>query len=68
MKGELEKADQLLHQALRLSHQSENTKAIVYTYSMVSRQGRGWPSHPSVGQAWDMSAAAPLEAVAMVEL
>ncbi|NXX50614.1 TTC19 protein, partial [Tricholaema leucomelas] len=36
MKGELEKADQLLHQALRLSHQSENRKAIVYTYSMMA--------------------------------
>ncbi|XP_054022229.1 tetratricopeptide repeat protein 19, mitochondrial isoform X2 [Dryobates pubescens] len=36
MKGELEKADHLLHQALRLSHESENTKAIIYTYSMMA--------------------------------
>ncbi|NWT42127.1 TTC19 protein, partial [Chroicocephalus maculipennis] len=35
MKGELGEADRLLHQALRLSHQADNRKAIVYTYSMV---------------------------------
>ncbi|XP_075374440.1 tetratricopeptide repeat protein 19, mitochondrial isoform X1 [Mycteria americana] len=36
MKGELREAEQILHQALRLSHQSDNRKAIVYTYSMMA--------------------------------
>ncbi|XP_074746494.1 tetratricopeptide repeat protein 19, mitochondrial isoform X1 [Strix uralensis] len=36
MKGELGEAEQVLHQALRLSHQSDNRKAIVYTYSMMA--------------------------------
>ncbi|NXG62464.1 TTC19 protein, partial [Hemiprocne comata] len=36
MKGELGEAERLLHQALRLSHQSDNRKAIVYTYSMMA--------------------------------
>ncbi|NXW31203.1 TTC19 protein, partial [Phaetusa simplex] len=36
MKGELGEADRLLHQALRLSHQADNRKAIVYTYSMMA--------------------------------
>ncbi|KAM6242443.1 tetratricopeptide repeat protein 19, mitochondrial isoform 2-T2 [Porphyrio hochstetteri] len=36
MKGELAEADQFLHQALRLSHQSDNRNAIVYTYSMMA--------------------------------
>uniref|UniRef100_A0A663MFB1 Tetratricopeptide repeat protein 19, mitochondrial n=1 Tax=Athene cunicularia TaxID=194338 RepID=A0A663MFB1_ATHCN len=35
MKGELGEAERVLHQALRLSHQADNRKAIVYTYSMV---------------------------------
>uniref|UniRef100_A0A8C3JR40 Tetratricopeptide repeat protein 19, mitochondrial n=1 Tax=Calidris pygmaea TaxID=425635 RepID=A0A8C3JR40_9CHAR len=35
MKGELGEAERVLHQALRLSHQSDNRKAIIYTYSMV---------------------------------
>lgn len=39
MKGELGEADRLLHQALRLSHQADNRKAIVYTYSMVGVRG-----------------------------
>ncbi|NXT85309.1 TTC19 protein, partial [Zapornia atra] len=36
MKGELAEADEFLHQALRLSHQSDNRNAIVYTYSMMA--------------------------------
>ncbi|XP_061219538.1 tetratricopeptide repeat protein 19, mitochondrial isoform X2 [Neopsephotus bourkii] len=36
MKGELGEAEKLLHEALRLSHQSENRKAIIYTYSMMA--------------------------------
>lgn len=35
MKGELGEAERILHEALRLSHQADNRKAIVYTYSMV---------------------------------
>uniref|UniRef100_A0A8C3JR66 Tetratricopeptide repeat protein 19, mitochondrial n=1 Tax=Calidris pygmaea TaxID=425635 RepID=A0A8C3JR66_9CHAR len=35
MKGELGEAERVLHQALRLSHQSDNRKAIIYTYSML---------------------------------
>uniref|UniRef100_A0A8C8BDP3 Tetratricopeptide repeat protein 19, mitochondrial n=1 Tax=Otus sunia TaxID=257818 RepID=A0A8C8BDP3_9STRI len=47
MKGELGEAEQVLHQALRLSHQSDNRKAIVYTYSMVKAPGGGgWPGRP----------------------
>lgn len=45
MKGELGEAEEFLHQALRLSHRSDNRKAIVYTYSMVrGRRGRAPPS------------------------
>ncbi|XP_071621008.1 tetratricopeptide repeat protein 19, mitochondrial isoform X2 [Heliangelus exortis] len=36
MKGELAEAERVLHQALRLSHRSDNRKAIVYTYSMMA--------------------------------
>ncbi|XP_014808624.1 PREDICTED: tetratricopeptide repeat protein 19, mitochondrial isoform X2 [Calidris pugnax] len=36
MKGELGEAERVLHQALRLSHQSDNRKAIIYTYSMMA--------------------------------
>ncbi|KAM6049560.1 tetratricopeptide repeat protein 19, mitochondrial isoform 3-T3 [Chlamydotis macqueenii] len=36
MKGELGEAERILHEALRLSHQSDNRKAIVYTYSMMA--------------------------------
>ncbi|XP_052659067.1 tetratricopeptide repeat protein 19, mitochondrial isoform X2 [Harpia harpyja] len=36
MKGELGEAERVLHQALRLSHQSDNRKAIAYTYSMMA--------------------------------
>ncbi|NXF11966.1 TTC19 protein, partial [Smithornis capensis] len=36
MRGELEEAQQLLHQALRLSQQAENTQAIIYTYSTMA--------------------------------
>lgn len=39
MKGELGEAEKLLHEALRLSHQSDNRKAIIYTYSMVRLGG-----------------------------
>ncbi|MBN3299284.1 B3A2 protein, partial [Amia calva] len=35
MQGELEDADRFLHQAARLAHQSHNTQAITYTYSMM---------------------------------
>ncbi|POI28923.1 hypothetical protein CIB84_007328 [Bambusicola thoracicus] len=34
MKGELGEAERLLHQALRLAHQADNRRAIVYTYSL----------------------------------
>ncbi|XP_010192573.1 PREDICTED: tetratricopeptide repeat protein 19, mitochondrial, partial [Mesitornis unicolor] len=37
IKGELGEAEHLLHQALRLSHQSDNRKAIVYAYSMAEK-------------------------------
>lgn len=36
MKGELEEAERLLHEAARLSHQSDNKQAIIYTYDTVS--------------------------------
>ncbi|XP_074969721.1 tetratricopeptide repeat protein 19, mitochondrial isoform X2 [Phalacrocorax aristotelis] len=36
LKGELGEAERLLHEALRLSHRSDNRKAIVYTYSMMA--------------------------------
>ncbi|XP_061868070.1 tetratricopeptide repeat protein 19, mitochondrial isoform X5 [Colius striatus] len=36
MKGELGEAERLLHQALRLSHESDNRRAIIYTYSMMA--------------------------------
>ncbi|NXY45951.1 TTC19 protein, partial [Ceuthmochares aereus] len=36
MKGELGEADRILHQALQLSHQADNKKAITYTYSMMA--------------------------------
>uniref|UniRef100_A0A8B9CBK3 Tetratricopeptide repeat protein 19, mitochondrial n=1 Tax=Anser brachyrhynchus TaxID=132585 RepID=A0A8B9CBK3_9AVES len=34
MKGELAEAERVLHQALHLAHQSDDRRAIVYTYSM----------------------------------
>lgn len=34
MKGEFKDADHILHQAIRLAHQSNNTQAIIYTYDM----------------------------------
>uniref|UniRef100_A0A8C3I4A5 Tetratricopeptide repeat protein 19, mitochondrial n=1 Tax=Chrysemys picta bellii TaxID=8478 RepID=A0A8C3I4A5_CHRPI len=34
MKGELEEAERILHEAVRLSHQSDNKKAIIYTYDL----------------------------------
>ncbi|XP_035416877.1 tetratricopeptide repeat protein 19, mitochondrial isoform X2 [Cygnus atratus] len=36
MKGELAEAERVLHQALRLAHQSDDRRAIVYTYSMMA--------------------------------
>lgn len=39
MKGEHEEAERILHQALRLSHQSDNKKAIIYTYDLVILPG-----------------------------
>ncbi|XP_067421961.1 tetratricopeptide repeat protein 19, mitochondrial isoform X2 [Emydura macquarii macquarii] len=36
MKGEHEEAERILHQALRLSHQSDNKKAIIYTYDLMA--------------------------------
>ncbi|NXM68419.1 TTC19 protein, partial [Serilophus lunatus] len=36
MRGELAEAEQLLHQALRLSQEAENRQAIVYTYSTMA--------------------------------
>ncbi|XP_041103535.1 tetratricopeptide repeat protein 19, mitochondrial isoform X2 [Polyodon spathula] len=36
MRGELVAADQILHQAIRLAHQSHNTQAIIYTYDMMA--------------------------------
>ncbi|OXB73338.1 UNVERIFIED_CONTAM: hypothetical protein H355_016992 [Colinus virginianus] len=37
MKGELEEAERLLHRALRLAHQADNRKAVVYTYSTAEK-------------------------------
>lgn len=39
MKGELAEAERVLHEALGLAHQSDNRKAIIYTYSMVRPGG-----------------------------
>uniref|UniRef100_A0A8C8S8I0 Tetratricopeptide repeat protein 19, mitochondrial n=1 Tax=Pelusios castaneus TaxID=367368 RepID=A0A8C8S8I0_9SAUR len=36
MKGELEEAERILHEALRLSHQSDNKKAVIYTYDLMA--------------------------------
>nr|XP_042713902.1 tetratricopeptide repeat protein 19, mitochondrial isoform X6 [Chrysemys picta bellii] len=36
MKGELEEAERILHEAVRLSHQSDNKKAIIYTYDLMA--------------------------------
>ncbi|XP_035198861.1 tetratricopeptide repeat protein 19, mitochondrial [Oxyura jamaicensis] len=36
IKGELGEAEKFLHQALRLAHQSDDRRAIVYTYSMMA--------------------------------
>uniref|UniRef100_A0A8C3I6N5 Tetratricopeptide repeat protein 19, mitochondrial n=1 Tax=Chrysemys picta bellii TaxID=8478 RepID=A0A8C3I6N5_CHRPI len=40
MKGELEEAERILHEAVRLSHQSDNKKAIIYTYDLVILPGK----------------------------
>ncbi|XP_069047211.1 tetratricopeptide repeat protein 19, mitochondrial isoform X2 [Lepisosteus oculatus] len=37
MQGELEAANRILHQAIRLAHQAKNTQAITYTYSMAEK-------------------------------
>lgn len=37
MKGEFKDADHILHQAIRLAHQSNNTQAIIYTYDMAEK-------------------------------
>ncbi|XP_048374617.1 tetratricopeptide repeat protein 19, mitochondrial isoform X1 [Sphaerodactylus townsendi] len=36
MKGELEEAERLLHEAARLSHQSDNKNGIIYTYDTMA--------------------------------
>ncbi|XP_040543333.1 tetratricopeptide repeat protein 19, mitochondrial isoform X2 [Gallus gallus] len=36
MKGELGEAEWLLHQALRLAHQADNRRAVIYTYSLMA--------------------------------
>ncbi|KAJ6657247.1 hypothetical protein lerEdw1_002614 [Lerista edwardsae] len=36
MKGELEEADQILHEAARLSHKADNKAAIIYTYDTMA--------------------------------
>ncbi|XP_015277532.1 PREDICTED: tetratricopeptide repeat protein 19, mitochondrial isoform X2 [Gekko japonicus] len=36
MKGELEEAERLLHEAARLSHQSNNRNGIIYTYDTMA--------------------------------
>lgn len=36
MKGELGEAERLLHQALRLAHQADNRRAVIYTYSLMA--------------------------------
>lgn len=35
MRGQLHGANGFLHQAIALAHQSRNTQAIIYTYSLV---------------------------------
>ncbi|KAM6338288.1 tetratricopeptide repeat protein 19, mitochondrial isoform 3-T3 [Alca torda] len=50
MKGELGEADRLLHQALRLSHQADNRKAIVYTYSMAEKLYKASMSYLLAGE------------------
>uniref|UniRef100_A0A8C4W7X5 Tetratricopeptide repeat protein 19, mitochondrial n=1 Tax=Gopherus evgoodei TaxID=1825980 RepID=A0A8C4W7X5_9SAUR len=37
MKQELEEAERILHQAIQLSHQSDNKKAIIYTYDLAEK-------------------------------
>ncbi|XP_037736332.1 tetratricopeptide repeat protein 19, mitochondrial isoform X4 [Chelonia mydas] len=37
MKGELEEAERILHEAIRLSHQSDNKRAIIYTYDLAEK-------------------------------
>ena len=49
MKGELGEAEWLLHQALRLAHQADNRRAVIYTYSLVTRRG---------GERWEPGTAA----------
>ncbi|XP_053131472.1 tetratricopeptide repeat protein 19, mitochondrial isoform X5 [Hemicordylus capensis] len=36
MKGELQEAERILHEAARLSHQSDNKAAIIYTYDTMA--------------------------------
>ncbi|XP_043355450.1 tetratricopeptide repeat protein 19, mitochondrial isoform X3 [Dermochelys coriacea] len=36
MKGELEEAEWILHEAVRLSHQLDNKRAIIYTYDLMA--------------------------------
>ncbi|XP_078536114.1 tetratricopeptide repeat protein 19, mitochondrial isoform X2 [Lissotriton helveticus] len=36
MKSELEDAERILHQAARLAHESDNKKAIIYTYDLMA--------------------------------
>ncbi|XP_069082404.1 tetratricopeptide repeat protein 19, mitochondrial isoform X3 [Pleurodeles waltl] len=36
MKSELEDAERILHQAARLAHESDNRKAIIYTYDLMA--------------------------------
>ncbi|XP_052659066.1 tetratricopeptide repeat protein 19, mitochondrial isoform X1 [Harpia harpyja] len=51
MKGELGEAERVLHQALRLSHQSDNRKAIAYTYSMAEKLYKASMSYLLAGDA-----------------
>uniref|UniRef100_A0A8B9CCA6 Tetratricopeptide repeat protein 19, mitochondrial n=1 Tax=Anser brachyrhynchus TaxID=132585 RepID=A0A8B9CCA6_9AVES len=54
MKGELAEAERVLHQALHLAHQSDDRRAIVYTYSMVMPR-QGWWQHPDDNAVLEMS-------------
>ncbi|OCT91159.1 hypothetical protein XELAEV_18014215mg [Xenopus laevis] len=36
MKGEMEEAEEVLHQALNLAHKSGSTRAIIYTYDLMA--------------------------------
>ncbi|XP_064379282.1 tetratricopeptide repeat protein 19, mitochondrial isoform X3 [Dromaius novaehollandiae] len=49
MKGELGEAERALHQALRLSHQAGNGKAIAYTYSMAEKLYKATMSYMLAG-------------------